>query len=297
MCARLLIVTICLLQANQLDGLKYSGKTSWPYWPGPTMKSFGTANFTLGNKITEETCELQDTPNPNDKYKSVCISGLMTLNTWLDAAGEGQFPIEYGMGIVISAGPPPKELSSDSTYKYNNWKDWQDNFNHGDDDNAEKFAHGALGAELAHLKSSKGGGIILTYSEITGVYEGQKESSYLVGLNETIDFAYSVVGERLRAQFFQDSYLWYEERINRPTAKCPQSRVEPVTNAYYRKFGLGFGTGSVDYGTDGTFELGHLCEYTAPTEDKFPQACSVQGNTMWAQTDKAFTKAAAAKKC
>ena len=77
------------------------------------MKSVGTTKFTVGYNFQDETCHLQDTPNPNDTYASVCISGLITLHTLLAAAGEGQFPEEYGKGIVISADPPPSASPHD----------------------------------------------------------------------------------------------------------------------------------------------------------------------------------------
>ena len=77
------------------------------------MKSVGTTNFTVGYNFQEETCHVQDKPTPNNTYTSFCISGLITLNTLLAAAGEGQFPEEYGKGIVISAGPPPSASPND----------------------------------------------------------------------------------------------------------------------------------------------------------------------------------------
>lgn len=286
MCARLLIVTICVIQAYQLHGLKYSGKTSWPYWQGLTAKSFGTANFTVGYNFQEE-CPIQDRPNPNDKFSAVCTSGLVALTTFLAAAGEGQFPNEYSEGIVISAGPPPAASPSDSPYKQNNWKEWGDNYND------ESFAHGALESNLKYYQE---GGSITKYAPITGVYEGQKEASFLVGLDEEISWAYTGLGEILRARFYQDSYLWYEKRIQGQSHKCPSSEGAPA-QTYYRKFGLGFGRDSQDFGSDGTMELGHLCEYAAPVNEAFPFACSVQGNVMWAQTDKPYKKETAAQSC
>lgn len=273
-----------------IHGLAVQANVSWPYeWPNaafglPTKQN----NIALENvyplarddsKCGVDNKALVASPTRNDNVKSVIIDQILGINQMFSFSdprkpgyhATGLFPPSFKAGIVISAGAPPNPPTGG--YQTNNWNIWS----------TFQTLEKAEKALVTELNAAKGTTIV-KFKQVAGVYEGCRENSYLLDLNPNMDRAQRLnYGEILRETFGQDSFLWYDEIRN--------SGLQCLDTANYqgRNFGLGFGPTFT--GGDKTPSLGVLCTYPAPpVPDKFPEACSIVGKTMFSNENNPWPK-------
>lgn len=322
----LCVACLCTCYPIQLEALPIHPYGSWPLawhtknsppispralWPTPGQPQMHETNALFVQKgNTPQQCATSMTDSDAaDNKKSISIveftsgtvkvikpSLLPGLKWALNTTSGTGFPEEFTRGIGISSGPPPQK--TDGPYQVENKAAWANQYGVFDNTDAIANANKALVKKIWELQLN---GRVTAVIEVDGLYEGCKEKSYIIDFTSQTASEHTI-GEELRAEFFQDTYMYYgpwqtitagfdDKKQCGGAADFPDDTPPPTGSPLvnnFRELGIGFGAGANGNTGISTIRLGNLCAFPKPTyEEDYPNACSVStsSNTMWAATD------------
>lgn len=184
---------------------------------------------------------------PDDGRTQVCPTDLFNLVSKFSALAKYGFRFEFdNAGFVISAGPPPQaeKDDNDSSEKRTTYLAKNKGGYGQPDETTIKKHYDNLEKDL-NTKTSDSG---WQFFEAKGVYEGEKEKSFVVNPKIDVNSKVHDEAEKLREAYFQDSYLFF-------------GKMDTTTKK--RQIILGFGKDN----THNYIDLGYIQKYDEPTWD------------------------------